>query len=178
MKTSTPNLSIIPATIKLASVEESLYTIENKEYLLAQKLKRIKNDFDYILIDCPPSLGLIVDNALYASDSVLIPVECSFYAYDALTQMINKIDKVQKEKDIEIEGILITKLDNRTTVGYDIVDKVKFLFPNKIFKTIITYSTHIQVAPSHGISLLEYSINSRGSKEYKALALEIIGENK
>ena len=175
MKTSTPNLSIIPATIKLASVEESLYTIENKEYLLAQKLKRIKNDFDYILIDCPPSLGLIVDNALYASDSVLIPVECSFYAYDALTQMINKIDKVQKEKDIEIEGILITKLDNR---GYDIVDKVKFLFPNKIFKTIITYSTHIQVAPSHGISLLEYSINSRGSKEYKALALEIIGENK
>ena len=89
MKTSTPNLSIIPATIKLASVEESLYTIENKEYLLAQKLKRIKNDFDYILIDCPPSLGLIVDNALYASDSVLIPVECSFYAYDALTQMIN-----------------------------------------------------------------------------------------
>lgn len=177
MKTSIQNLFIIPATIKLASVEESLYTIDDKEYLLSQKLKKIKNDYDYILIDCPPSLGLIVDNALYASDSVLIPVECSFYAYDALTQMINKIDKVQKEKDIEIEGILITKLDNRTTVGYDIVDKVKFLFPNKIFKTIITYSTHIQVAPSVGQSLLEYSINSRGSKEYKALALEILGEN-
>ena len=92
--------------------------------------------------------------------------------------MINKIDKVQKEKDIEIEGILITKLDNRTTVGYDIVDKVKFLFPNKIFKTVITYSTHIQIAPSTGKSLLEFSINSRGAKEYKMLALEILGEHK
>ena len=157
---------------------EALYTIDNKEYLLSQKLKKIKNDFDYILIDCPPSLGLIVDNALYASDSILIPVECSFYAYDALTQMINKIGNIQKEKDIEIEGILITKLDNRTTVGYDIVDKVKFLFPNKIFKTVITYSTHIQMAPQAGKSLIEYSFNSRGAKEYKALALEILGVNK
>ncbi len=175
MKTSIPNMSIIPATIKLANVEESLYTIENNEYLLDRKLKQIKKDYDYILIDCPPSLGLIVDNALYASDSVLIPVECSFYAYDALTQMINKIDKIQKEKAIEVEGILITKLDNRTTIGYDIIDKVKFLFPNKIFKTIITYSSHIQMAPSTGKSVLEYSINSRGAKEYKALAEEILG---
>lgn len=174
MKTSIHNLSIIPATIKLANVEESLYTIENNEYLLDQKLKQIKDEYDYILIDCPPSLGLIVNNALYASDSVLIPVECSFYSYDALTQMINKIDKIQKEKAIEVEGILITKLDNRTTIGYDIIDKVKFLFPQKIFKTIITYSSHIQIAPSTGKSVLEYSINSRGAKEYKALALEIL----
>lgn len=175
MKTSIKNLDIIPSTIKLAEAEDALYSIQNKENLLNSKLSRIKNEYDYILIDCPPSLGLIVDNALYASDSVLIPVECSFYAYDALTQMINKIDKVQKEKDIEVEGILITKLDNRTTVGYDIIDKVKFLFPNKIFKTIITYSSHIQIAPSTGKSVIEYSINSRGAKEYKALALEILG---
>lgn len=177
MKTSIQNLHLIPATIKLAEAEDALYALDNKENLLNSKLKRIKNEYDYILIDCPPSLGLIVDNALYASDSVLIPVECSFYAYDALTQMVNKIDKVQREKDIEIEGILITKLDNRTTVGYDIIDKVKFLFPNKIFKTIITYSSHIQIAPSTGKSVIEYSFNSRGAKEYKALALEIIGEN-
>ena len=176
LRTSLDNLDVIPATIKLANVEETLYQIKDNEYLLANKLKAIEKEYDYILIDCPPSLGLMVDNALYASNSVIIPVECGYYSYDALTQMINKIDKVQKEKDIEIEGILITKLDNRTTVGYDIVDKVKFLFPNKIFKTIITYSTHIQVAPSVGQSLLEYSINSRGSKEYKALALEILGE--
>lgn len=175
-KTNIQNLYIIPATIKLAEAEDALYSIDNKEYLLNSKLKKIKNEYDYILIDCPPSLGLIVDNALYASDSVLIPVECSFYAYDALTQMVNKIDKVQKEKDIEIEGILITKLDNRTTIGYDILDKVKFLFPNKIFKTIITYSSHIQMAPSTGKSVIEYSINSRGAKEYRELALEIIGE--
>ena len=175
--TPVQNLDAISASIDLSGAAIELVDQENREYFLKNALEPLKSQYDYILIDCPPSLGLIVDNALYASDSVLIPVECSFYAYDALTQMINKIDKVQKEKDIEIEGILITKLDNRTTVGYDIVDKVKFLFPNKIFKTIITYSTHIQVAPSVGQSLLEYSINSRGSKEYKALALEILGEN-
>lgn len=174
LKTSIDNLYIIPASIKLASVEESLYSIENKEYLLDKKLSQLKDEFDYILIDCPPSLGLIVDNALFASDSVLIPVECSFYAYDALTQMINKISEVQKEKDLLIEGILITKLDNRTTVGYEIIEKVKFLFPNKIFKTTITYSSHIQISPAHGKSVIEYSINSRGAKEYRNLALEVI----
>ena len=177
MKTSIQNLFIIPATIKLASVEESLYTIDDKEYLLSQKLKKIKNDYDYILIDCPPSLGLIVDNALYASDSVLIPVECGFYSYEALTQMINKIDKVQSIKDIEIEGILMTKLDNKNTLGYEIVDKVKFLFPNKIFQTIITRSSHIQEAPMHGMSVLSFSFNSRGSKEYRMLAEEILNNN-
>ena len=137
----------------------------------------IKNEYDFILIDCPPSLGLIVDNALYASDSVLIPVECGFYSYEALTQMINKIDKVQQIKDIEIEGILMTKLDNKNTLGYEIVDKVKFLFPSKIFKTIITRSSHIQEAPMHGMSVLSFSFNSRGSKEYRMLAEEILNNN-
>ncbi len=177
-KTSLPNLELIPASSKLAKVEETLYNIENNELILKQKLSQIKQAYDYILIDCPPSLGLIVDNALYASDSVLIPVDCSFFAYDALSQMINKIDKIQNQQDLEIEGILITKLDNRTTVGYDIIEKVKFLFPNKIFKTIITYSSHIQISPQYGKSVIEYSINSRGSKEYRQLAREIIDGGK
>lgn len=177
MNTPVENLDIIPATIKLASVEEALYGVKNKETLLKDKLEQIKEEYDYILIDCPPSLGLIVDNALFASDSVIIPVDCSFYAYDALTQMVNKIAHVQEVSKISIEGILITKLDNRTTLGYDLVEKVKFLFPNKIFKTIITYSSHIQMAPQEGKSVLEYSINSRGSKEYRALAAEIINHS-
>lgn len=167
-------LDLIPASVKLASIEESLYNVQDNEYLLKPKLDQLRSDYDFILIDCPPSLGLIVENALYASDSVIIPVDCSFYAYDALTQMINKIDQVQKHKKLEIQGILITKLDNRTTLGYDIVEKVKFLFPNKIFKTIITYSSHIQMAPLNGQSVIEYSQNSRGAKEYKALAQEIL----
>lgn len=176
IKTSVENLLLIPATIKLANIEESLYQVPDKEYLLARKLDVLKSEFDYILIDCPPSLGLIVDNALYASDSVIIPVECGYYSYDALTQMISKTDKIQKSKNIEIEGILITKLDNRTTVGYEIIEKVRFLFPNKIFDTIITQSSHIQEAPLYGKSVIQFSYNSRGSKEYRALAQEILNK--
>lgn len=178
IKTSVDNLSLIPASIKLANIEESLYQVPDKEYLLQRKLEAIKMNYDYILIDCPPSLGLIVDNALFASDSVIIPVECAYYSYEALTQMINKINKVQKIKPLEVEGILLTKLDNRNTIGYEIKDKVNYLFPNKIFKTIITYSSHIQEAPMHGKSVLDFSYNSRGSKEYRALAKEIIEKEK
>lgn len=102
-------------------------------------------------------------------------MECGFYAYDALTQMINKIDEVQKIKKLEVEGILLTKLDNRNTFGYKIVEKVKFMFPHKTFNTIISASSHIQEAPMYGKSVLQFSYNSRGSKEYRELAKEILG---
>ena len=174
LHTSLDNLDVIPATIKLANVEETLYQVTDKEYLMKRKLDILKNEYDFILIDCPPSLGLIVDNALYASDSVIIPVECGYYSYEALTQMTHKINSVQKHKDIEIEGILLTKLDNRNTLGYKIMEKVQFLFPDKIFKTIITHSSHIQEAPLYGKSVLQFSFNSRGSKEYRDLANEIL----
>lgn len=174
LKTRVKNLWIIPASIKLANIEESLYTLEDRVYLLQKKLKQIQKEFDYILIDCPPSLGLIVDNALYASDSVLIPVECSFFSYDALTQMVNKINKIQQEKKLEIEGILLTKLDNRNTLGYEIQEKVNFFFPEKTFKTVITRSSHIQESPMHGESVIQFSFHSRGSKEYRNLASEIL----
>ena len=176
MKTTVRNLEIIPASIKLASLEEVLPKTSDRIYTLDSNLKIIKEQYDYILIDCPPSLGLIVDNALYASDSVIIPVECSFYAYDALTQMVQKIDEVQKNKPIDIEGILLTKLDNRNTFGYKIIEKVEFMFPNKTFKTIITSSSHIQEAPMHGKTVIQFSFNSRGSKEYRELANEILNK--
>lgn len=178
IKTKVPNLEIIPASIKLANIEESLFNLENKEYLLKEKLDMIKNEYDFILIDCPPSLSLIVDNALCASDSVLIPVECGYYSYEALTQMVNKIDKIRKLKSLDIEGILLTKLDNRNTLGYEIVDKVKFMFPEKTFKTIITRSSHIQEAPMHGKTVIEFSYNSRGAKEYRNIAKEILENNR
>ena len=176
MKTTVRNLEIIPASIKLANLEEVLPKTSDRIYTLDNNLKKIKEQYDYILIDCPPSLGLIVDNALYASDSVIIPVECSFYAYDALTQMVQKIDEVQKNKPIDIEGILLTKLDNRNTFGYKIIEKVEFMFPNKTFKTIITSSSHIQEAPMHGKTVIQFSFNSRGSKEYRELANEILNK--
>lgn len=174
LKTSVENLHLIPASIRLAEAERILYDAYSKEYLLAKSLENIKDEYDFILIDCPPSLGLAVDNALYASDSVIVPVECGFYAYDALTQMIHKISEVQQIKKLDIEGILLTKLDNRNTFGYTIMEKVKFMFPNKTFKTIISTSSHIQEAPMYGKTVIQFSFNSRGSKEYRELAKEIL----
>lgn len=178
LKTSNNALDIIPASLKLSRIEEYLYKMVDKESLLSKQLLTIQDKYDYILIDCPPSLGLEVDNALMASHSVIIPVECGYYAYDALTQMVNKIDQIQQLKDLEIEGILLTKLDNRNTFGYKIVDMVKFLFPNKTFKTTISTSSHIQEAPMYGKSVIQFSYNSRGSKEYRELAKEILSNQK
>lgn len=175
-------LDIIPSSNKLAMIDDYLYGIKDKDTILDLKLDQIKLNYDYILIDCPPTLGVIIDNALFASDSVIIPVECEYYAYDALTQMVNKISIVQNRKKnfykkLTIEGILLTKLDNRSLMGYKIVDKVKQLFPEKTFKTIINRSVHVQESPMYGESVLKYSYNSKGSKEYRELAKEIINNN-
>jgi chromosome partitioning protein len=173
---------IIPASIQLSTIENSLICQSNAKFILSEKIKTIANDYDYVLLDCPPSLGIIIDNALFASDSVIIPVECDYYAYDALTQMVNKINQIQNEKrrskeSLTIEGILLTKLDNRNIFGYKIVDKVRDLFPSKTFQTIINRSSHIQEAPMYGKSVLKYAYTSRGSKEYRELAQEIINNN-
>ena len=174
VKTELDNLNIICSSLRVQSLENELDKLIDNKYILQNKLQEIKNYYDYILIDCPPSFGLIIDNALYASDSVIIPVECSFYAYDALTHMVNKIDEVQSVKPLTIEGILLTKLDNRNTIGYKIVEQVKFMFPYNTFNTIINISSHIQEAPMYGKSVIQFSPNSRGSKEYKKLAKEIL----
>lgn len=170
---------IIPSSIKLIDAYSDLYNKKNKELILYNKLNKIKDLYDYILIDCPPTLGIIVDNALFAADSVIIPVECEYYAYDALTQMVNQINQVQKIKNelglsLTIEGVLLTKLDNRNLFGYKIVEEVKEMFPNKTFKTIINRSTHLQEAPMHGQTVLQYAFNSKGSKDYRELAKEIM----
>lgn len=176
-KTEVLNLDVICASLRLTHIEQLLSKVDDPHFVLSKRLNEIKDQYDYILLDCPPAFGLIIDNALYASDSVIIPVECSFYAYDALTQMVNKINEVQKEKDIVIEGILLTKLDNRNTIGYEIVEKVKFLFPYSTFNTVINVSSHIQEAPMYGKSVIQFSYNSRGSKEYRSLAKEILEKN-
>ena len=174
---------IIPSSIKLVDIYKYISDKENKEMILYDKLKDVKDLYDFILIDCPPTLGLIVDNALFASDSVIIPVECEYYAYDALTQMVNQINQVQKIKNelnmtLTIEGVLLTKLDNRNLFGYKIVEEVKEMFPNKTFKTIINRSAHLQEAPMHGQTVLQYAFNSKGSKDYRELAKEIIEANR
>ncbi len=176
-KTSVNNLDIVPASTKLDAVMQSLYNKEDQNTILYNKISKLKDSYDYIIIDCSPTLGLIVDNALYASDSIIIPVECAFLACDALGQMINKVTEIQQHKHLEIEGILLTKLDNRNTIGFKIAEDVNYLFPKKVFKTIISYSSHIQEAPMHGKSVIHLSPNSRGAKEYKELAKELILKN-
>ncbi len=173
---------IIPSSVKLVDAYEILLNKKDNELILFNKIKDLKEVYDYILIDCPPTLGILVDNALFAADSVIIPVECEYYAYDALTQMVNKINQIQKNKNelsmsLTIEGVLLTKLDNRNLFGYKIIEEVKEMFPNKTFKTIINRSTHLQEAPMHGQTVLQYAFNSKGSKEYRELAKEIIFNN-
>lgn len=176
------NFHIIPASVNLSSIEEKLINQEKNTLILSKKINKVINDYDYILLDCPPSIGIVIDNALFAANSVIIPVECDYFAYDALTQMVNKINQIQKNKKVikqslTIEGILLTKLDNRNLFGYKIIDKVKDLFPSKTFKTIINRSSHLQEAPMHGKSVLKFAYNSRGSREYRELATEIINNN-
>ncbi len=173
------NLHIIPGSINLEKLDNSLNDYPKSQLQLLHKLEEIKQEYDYILLDCPPSLGMVIDNALFASDSILIPVECEYFAYDALTQMVNKINQVQNHKkelnlSLTIEGVLLTKLDNRNIFGYKIVDKVKELFPDQTYKTIISRSSHLQEAPVYGKSVLQFAYNSRGSKQYRDLANEII----
>lgn len=181
-KTYDRYLDLVPASVRLANLDTALFQIEDRELILKKRLDEIRSVYDFILIDCPPSLGVTIDNALFAADSVLIPVECEFFAFDALTQMVHKINQVQTQKNrlnlsLTIEGVLLTKLDNRNLFGYKIVDKVKELFPTKTFRTIISRSSHLQEAPMHGKSVLKTAYHSRASKEYRDLAQEIISNN-
>lgn len=174
-------IHIMPASINLEKVAENMNSIKEKEFQLFNKLSEVREEYDYILIDCPPSLGLIIDNALFASDSIIIPVECEYFAYDALTQMVNKINQIQTRKkeydlDLVIEGVLLTKLDNRNIFGYKIVEKVQNLFPNLTYKTVIARSSHLQEASMYGKSVLDFAYNSRGSKQYRELAQEILSK--
>ncbi|MCK9535983.1 MAG: AAA family ATPase [Bacilli bacterium] len=176
------NLDIIPGSERLINLAIDLFKIDNKELILQIKLNLLKKNYDYILIDCAPSLGIALENALFAADSVIIPVECEYFAYEALPLMINKIHQVQtfknkKNQKLTIEGVLLTKLDNRNIFGYKIIDKVKDLLPTKTFKTIISRSSHLQEAPMQGKSVLKTAFHSRSSREYRELAQEILENN-
>lgn len=175
------NLDVIPATIELAHIEIRL-DHEDREYVLSKKLAEIKNDYDFILIDCPPSLGLLTLSALYASNSVLIPVQCQFLAIDGLTQLLNTIRIVQKKlkvnnKNLEIEGVLLTMLDKRTKAGWEIVHEIKDYFKDGVFDTIITSNVAAQVAPTYGLPVLTFAPKSPAAKLYKSLAKEIVQKN-
>lgn len=174
-------IDILPATIELANADLKL-THDDRNFILHEKLTEVKDDYDYIIIDSPPSLGLFTLSALYAADSVLIPVQCQFLAVDGLTQLLNTIRVVQRnlnfqDRLLEIEGVLLTMLDRRTKAGWAIVNEVKTYFGEGVFNTIITSNVAAQVAPTYGIPILSYNPKAPAAKLYKSLAKEIIENN-
>jgi chromosome partitioning protein len=174
--TSVNNLDIIPATIQLAGAEIELVPIISREIRLKKALENLKEQYDYIIIDCPPSLGLLTINALTASDTVMIPVQCEYYALEGLSQLLNTIRLVQKHlnKDLMIEGVLLTMLDARTNLGIQVIEEVKKYFQDKVYKTIIPRNVRLGEAPSHGLPIIVYDSKSRGAEVYLELAKEVI----
>ena len=183
VSTGLTGLDILPSTIDLAGLELALAQLKDRDFILYNALSLQREMYDYIIIDCPPSLGLVTINSLSASDSVLIPVQCEFYALDGLTQLLNTVRIVQtrlrpKARDLKIEGVLLTMLDNRNNFGFEIVNEVKKYFKEKVFKTIIPRNVQLQIAPSHGKSILQFSPNSRGAMMYRELAEEVLRNEK
>ena len=174
--TSVENLYAIPATIQLAGAEIELVPTISREVRLKRALGEVKDQFDYIIIDCPPSLGLLTLNALTASDAVLIPVQCEYYALEGLSQLLNTVRLVQKHlnQDLKIEGVLLTMLDARTNLGLQVIEEVKKYFQDKVYKTIIPRNVRLSEAPSHGEPIITYDAKSRGAEVYLDLAKEVI----
>ncbi|EAF6179104.1 ParA family protein [Listeria monocytogenes] len=175
-KTDLDNLNVIPATIQLAGAEVELVPAISREIRLKKAIDSIRDDYDYVIIDCPPSLGLLTLNALTAADSVLIPVQCEYYALEGLSQLLNTIRIVQKHlnEDLQIEGVLLTMLDARTNLGIQVIEEVKKYFQNKVFNTIIPRNVRLSEAPSHGKPILLYDAKSKGAEVYLELAKEVV----
>ena len=174
--TNIPGLNIIPATIQLAGAEIEMVSTISREVRLKKALHQVKQDYDYILIDCPPSLGLLTINSLTASDSVLIPIQCEYYALEGLSQLLNTVRLVQKHLNttLQIEGVLLTMFDARTNLGIQVIEEVKKYFQQKVYQTIIPRNVRLSEAPSHGQAIITYDPRSKGAEVYLELAKEVI----
>lgn len=176
LPTSIETLSVLPATIQLAGAEIELVPTISREVRLRRALQPLRSVFDYIIIDCPPSLGLLTVNALTASDSVLIPIQCEYYALEGLSQLLNTIRLVQKHLNtsLEVEGVLLTMLDARTNLGLQVIEDVKKYFRDKVYQTVIPRNVRLSEAPSHGQPIIYYDPRSRGAETYMDLAKEVV----
>ena len=185
LKTKYINLYVLPANINLAGIDIEIldYSREQTDYLKSGQLKkyidRIKDSFDFIIIDCPPALGIITTNALTASDSVIIPVQCEFYALEGITQLLKAIMYTQQNlnPNLTIEGVLLTMLDARANLGIEVVEEIRSYFKEKVYNTIIPRLIRLAEAPSHGKPIIAYDPKSRGSEAYLNLAKEVIEDN-
>lgn len=174
-----PYLDILPSNINLVGAEIEIVEMPYREGLLKSAIKEVKNNYEYIIIDCPPSLGLLTLNALTASDSVLIPVQCEYFALEGLGQLLNTINIVRQHfnKNLQIEGVLLTMFDSRLRLSHQVAEEVRKYFGNKVFNTIIHRNVRISEAPSFGKPVILYDAMSSGSKNYMSLASELLSRN-
>ncbi len=179
VKTDTPNLDIIPAHIDLVAIEIELVDKEEREYMLKKALADIVDDYDFILIDCAPSLGLLTLNALTAAHAVIIPIQCEYFALEGLGKLLNTIKSVQKihNPELDIEGLLLTMYDSRLRLSNQVVEEVQKHFNDMVFQTIIQRNVRLSEAPSYGESIINYDAASKGASNYLSLAKEIINKN-
>jgi len=175
-QTIVENLDVIPSTIQLAGAEIELVPTISREVRLKRALNKVEKKYDYIIIDCPPSLGLLTINALTAANAVLIPVQCEYYALEGLSQLLNTVRLVQKHlnTELEIEGVLLTMLDARTNLGIQVIEEVKKYFQEKVYRVIIPRNVRLSEAPSHGKPVIVYDPKSRGAETYLELAKEVL----
>ncbi|SDH68777.1 chromosome partitioning protein [Pseudobutyrivibrio sp. 49] len=172
-----PNLTIIPSNVDLAGAEIELLGINEKEYILRNAVDYVKDDFDYVIIDCPPSLNMLTINAMTTADSVLVPIQCEYYALEGISQLIHTIDLVQERLNskLKIDGVVFTMYDARTNLSSDVVDTVKNNLNATVYQTIIPRNVRLAEAPSHGLPINLYDSKSTGAESYRNLAKEIIG---
>ncbi len=178
VKTQIPNLFIIPTSMDLAVVEQEFVSLEKREERLKKEIDKINTPFDYILIDCPPSLGLLTLNALVACKNLIIPLQVEFYALEGLTQLMKTVNQIKKNfnKSLQLQGIVLTMYDKRNKISELVAQDVKKFFNEKVYKTVIPRNVKISEAPSHGMPILMYDISCTGSQAYASLAAEIINQ--
>lgn len=174
--TNIKNLNIIPASVQLAGAEIELVQLEGREKRLKKALNKIKDDYDYVFIDCPPSLGLLTINSLTAVDSVLIPIQCEFYALEGVSQLMSTIELVKKNlnPDLEIQGVILSMFDGRTNLSIQVVEEVKKYFREKVYSTVIPRNVRLAEAPSFGMPITEYDPRSKGAEAYRDFAEEFL----
>lgn len=177
LKTGVDNLDIIPANVSLSGAEVELAIIRGREKRLKKALNQVKEKYDFIFIDCPPSLGLLTINSLTAVDSVLIPIQCEFYALEGVAQLMNTIEIVRKNlnEKLYVQGVILSMFDGRTNLSVQVVEEVKKYFREKVYKTVIPRNVRLAEAPSYGLPIIEYDPKSKGTEAYREFADEFLG---
>lgn len=175
-KDALENLDVIPTGIDLSAAEIELIGVDDKEFIIRNEVHKVRDNYDFVIIDCPPSLNTLTINAMTTADSVIVPIQCEYYALEGLSQLLNTVRLVQKHfnPELEIEGVLLTMYDARTNLGNEVVEEVRKYFREKVYETIIPRNIRLSEAPSHGKPIIDYDPRSRGAEVYQALAKEVV----